>query len=198
MTRRGFLLQGVALPAILNHPEIPSGSRRPLHPVWQKLELALQARRRYANPYTDATVWVDLEGPGFHRRVYGFWDGGSTFRVRLLATAPGLWRWRSGSRPHDPGLAGQRGSFQARAWTPDELAANPLRRGYPRATANRHALEHPDGTPFFSLPLAIPGGPPALTVSPGMTATAPAQSAPRLVLRITSASAKPRATTGSI
>ena len=151
ITRRGFLLQGVALPAILNHPEIPSGSRRPLHPVWQKLELALQARRRYANPYTDATVWVDLEGPGFHRRVYGFWDGGSTFRVRLLATAPGLWRWRSGSRPHDPGLAGQRGSFQARAWTPDELAANPLRRGYPRATANHHALEHPDGTPFFAI-----------------------------------------------
>ena len=33
----------------------------------------------------------------------------------------------------------------------DDLAANPPRRGYPRATANRHALERPDGTPFFAI-----------------------------------------------
>ncbi len=72
---------------------------RRLQPVWQKLELAFQARRNYANPYTGPTVWVDLEGSGFHKHVYGFWDGGHTFRARLLATAPGLWRWRSGSAP---------------------------------------------------------------------------------------------------
>ena len=42
------------------------------------------------NPYADVTVWVDLEGPGFSKRVYGFWDGGREFTVRVLATARGL------------------------------------------------------------------------------------------------------------
>jgi len=40
------------------------------------------------------TVWVDLKGPGFNKRCYGFWDGGKTFRIRITATAPGTWTWR--------------------------------------------------------------------------------------------------------
>ncbi len=120
----------------------------PVH-VWEKQELTLTSAHACANPYTDVTVWVDLAGPGFHKRVYGFWDGGSTFRVRLLATAPGAWRWRSGSEPADTGLAGHSGSFTAIDWTEQEKRENPLRRGFLRATANGHALEQADGTPFF-------------------------------------------------
>ena len=63
----------------------------PVHP-WEKQELTFHAAHTYANPYADVTVWVDLDGPGFHKRVYGFWDGGDTFRVRVVATAPGTWR----------------------------------------------------------------------------------------------------------
>jgi hypothetical protein len=121
-----------------------------VHP-WEKQELTLTASRAFANPYTDATVWVDLTGPHFQKRIYGFWDGGATFRVRLVATEPGQWRWRSGSSPADPGLSNKTGAFTAIPWTADELRANPLRRGFLRATANHHALEQPDGTPFFVL-----------------------------------------------
>ncbi|MGD0745094.1 MAG: DUF4038 domain-containing protein [Verrucomicrobiota bacterium] len=117
--------------------------------VWEKQELTFSAARSYTNAYTDVTVWVDLTGPGFKKRVYGFWDGGSTFRVRLVATEPGAWRWRSGSTPSDPGLAGKRGSFTAVEWTEAEKEQNPLRRGCLRATPNHHALEQADGTPFF-------------------------------------------------
>ena len=119
--------------------------------VWDKVEVTLVAARRYANPYTEVVVWVDLEGPGFERRVYGFWDGGNTFRVRLLATQPGVWSWTSGSNQDDAGLSGHHGRFIAEAWSEEELAANPCRRGIVRATANGHALEYPDGTPFFLL-----------------------------------------------
>jgi hypothetical protein len=121
-----------------------------VHP-WEKQELTFTAARAYPNPYTDAAVWVDLTGPHFQKRIYGFWDGGATFRVRLVATEPGQWRWRSGSTPADPGLSGKTGAFTAVPWTADELRANPLRRGFLRATANQHALEQPDGTPFFVL-----------------------------------------------
>ena len=65
--------------------------------TWEKQELVLTSGHTYANPYTDVTVWVDLTGPGFHKRVYGFWDGDRTFRVRVVATAPGEWKRTSGS-----------------------------------------------------------------------------------------------------
>jgi hypothetical protein len=129
---------------------LEAGSPGPVH-VWEKQELSFTATRTYANPYTDVVVWIDLKGPGFAKRVYGFWDGGQTFHLRLLATTPGEWSWTSGSSPADPGLGGKNGSFTAIAWTEAELNENPLRRGMIRPTANRHALEHADGTPFLAI-----------------------------------------------
>ncbi len=110
--------------------------------AWEKQELTFTASRSYANPYTEVTVWVDLSGPHFNKRVYGFWDGGQTFRVRLVATEPGGWKWRSGSNPADPGLAGKSGSFTAVAWSAEEKQQNPLRRGLPA----RHAQQPCAGT----------------------------------------------------
>lgn len=117
--------------------------------VWEKQELTFTAVNSYKNAYTDVTIWIDLVGPGFNKRVYGFWDGGQTFHLRLLATQPGTWTWKSGSSPEDPGLADKSGSFTAIDWTELEKTENPLRRGFLRATANQHALEYTDGTPFF-------------------------------------------------
>jgi hypothetical protein len=53
--------------------------------------------------------------------------------------------------PRDPGLDGKTGEFTATAWSAEELQQNPLRHGFLRATANQHALEHADGTPYFAL-----------------------------------------------
>jgi hypothetical protein len=125
-----------------------AGAAAPAH-VWEKQELTFESSRAFANAYTEVTVWVDLTGPNFQKRMYGFWDGDRTFRVRLVATAPGKWNWRSGSDPADAGLAGKSGSFEAIDWTEQEKQANPLRRGFLRATPNHHALQTADGTPFF-------------------------------------------------
>lgn len=119
--------------------------------VWEKQEVVLTASQQYRNAYTDVTAWVDLTGPNFQKRIYGFWDGGQTFRVRLVATAPGTWKWQSGSSPRDPGLSGKTGSFTATVWSAEDLRANPLRHGFIRATPNQHALEHADGTPYFAI-----------------------------------------------
>lgn len=117
--------------------------------VWEMQELTFTAEQSYSNPYTDVTVWIELSGPGFNKKVYGFWDGGSTFRVRLVATEPGDWTWASHSSSGDPGLTGKTGSFTAIEWTEEEKMENPLRRGFLRASANQHALIHADSTPFF-------------------------------------------------
>ena len=121
-----------------------------VHP-WEMQELTFAAEQSYENPYTDVVVWVDLSGPEFTKKVYGFWDGGNTFRVRLVATQPGEWNWTSGSSSSDPGLTGKTGSFTAIEWTEEEKQENPLRRGFLRPTENQHALIHADSTPFFAL-----------------------------------------------
>ncbi|HVT72346.1 MAG TPA: DUF4038 domain-containing protein [Lacunisphaera sp.] len=122
----------------------------PVH-VWEKQELTFTAANTYANPYTDVVVWVDLKGPGFAQRVYGFWDGGRVFHLRLMATAPGHWSWQSGSNQRDAGLIGKSGAFTAVAWTEAELAANPLRHGMIMPTPNHHALQYADGTPYLAI-----------------------------------------------
>jgi hypothetical protein len=117
--------------------------------VWEMQEITLAAARDYANPYADVTCGVELSGPDFQARVYGFWDGGHTFKVRVVATHPGEWSWRVFSNhPDDAGLAGA-GKFRAVAWSAAELDANPNRRGFVRASANGHALRYADDTPFF-------------------------------------------------
>lgn len=118
--------------------------------VWDMQEVTFRAAREYANPYVDVEMWIELEGPDFSRRVYGFWDGGRTFKVRFVATRPGTWSWRSGSnRVDDEGLNGGRGTFVAVEWDPADIEKNPNRRGFIRASENRHALQYADGTPFF-------------------------------------------------
>jgi hypothetical protein len=117
--------------------------------VWEKVEITLTSTKTYDNPYTEMTVWVDLTGPGFNKRCYGFWDGGNTFRIRITATAPGSWTWKSGSRPADPGLSEFSGSFTATKWTEEQKSENPSRRGMICSSDNGHAFRYADGTPYF-------------------------------------------------
>jgi hypothetical protein len=136
----GFLLPIISISAASNT----------LH-VWEKKELTFIAENHYKNAYTDVVIWVDLAGPGFTKRIYGFWDGGQTFHVRIVATKPGAWTWKSGSNPNDPGITGKSGSFMAIAWNENEKNENPLRRGFLRPSANNHALDYADGTPFLAI-----------------------------------------------
>jgi len=119
--------------------------------VWEKVEITLHAEKTYENPYKEVEVWVDLKGPGFEKRCYGFWDGDNVFRVRVLASAAGTWIWRSGSNQQDTGLNGKRGSFEAVEWSEAQKEENPCRRGVVKASPNGHAFEWADGTPFFLL-----------------------------------------------
>ncbi len=122
-----------------------------LHP-WEIFEITLLAEKEYNNPYTEVTCWVQLEGPDFSKRVYGFWDGGNIFKVRVVATKPGKWQWQSSSnQPEDEGLNNKQGDFEAVTWQQDEIGKNPNRHGFVRPSKNGHALQYADGTPFFMI-----------------------------------------------
>lgn len=118
--------------------------------VWETQEIRFEAARDYGNPYVEVDVWIQLEGPGFSKRVYGFWDGRRSFKVRFVATAPGQWTWRSGSnQPDDAGLNEGQGALRAVAWTEADKLENSNRRGFVRSTENGRALRYADGAPFF-------------------------------------------------
>jgi hypothetical protein len=130
---------------------IKAANIQPIH-IWEMQEINLKAEKAYENFYTDVTCWVDLKGPGFSKRIYGFWNGSNLFTVRIVATMPGNWQWTSGSnQPTDKGLNNQSGAFEAVDWTKVEIVENPNRRGFVRATPNGHALQYADGSPFFMI-----------------------------------------------
>ena len=111
----------------------------------------MYAENKYDNPYTDVTVWADLKGPGFEKRVFGFWNGGNVFCIRVTATSPGIWSYTTGASVSDPGLTGVNGAYLALEWTEAEKDDNPCRRGIIHATANGHAMEYADGTPYVMI-----------------------------------------------
>lgn len=123
-------------------------SKNVIH-IWDKKDIELSSKNEYDNPYTEVEVWVDLKGPDFDKRVYGFWDGGNSFKVRVTATTPGEWSWSSGSNQDDDGLNGKKGKFSAIGWSEEEKDENPCRRGFIKTSENGHAFEYADGTDFF-------------------------------------------------
>jgi hypothetical protein len=120
--------------------------------LWETVEVIFESERDYNNPYADVELWVQLTGPNFNKKIWGFWDGGNIFKVRLAATAPGEWSWTSYANVDDPGLASYSGKFTAIKWPEDELAENPNRRGFIRTNSEApHAFIYADGTPFYLL-----------------------------------------------
>jgi hypothetical protein len=123
----------------------------PVVHVWEMQELTFTANDSYANPYIDVKIWVDLSGPGFNKRVYGFWDGANVFRVRVVAMKQGVWNWKSGSNTNDAGLNNKTGFFTTIEWGEQEKNENPLRHGFIQHSANHHALIYADSTPYFAI-----------------------------------------------
>lgn len=117
--------------------------------VWETYEVRLKAKNRYDNPYTDVMVWADLEGPGFKKRVFGFWDGGDEFCIRMTAMEPGLWSYTTGASVTDEGLSGHQGSFWSVPWSEEEKKENVTRRGLVGATPDGHSFQYADGTPYI-------------------------------------------------
>jgi hypothetical protein len=117
--------------------------------VYQKKEIVFTAQNVYNNPYSDIECWIQLKGPGFNKRIYGFWDGGQTFKVRIIATKPGNWTWSSDCNVDDRGLKNKTGSFSAKPWTEAEIQSNPNRHGILKVHPNGRTLVYNDGSRFF-------------------------------------------------
>ena len=141
--KKEILIIAILMITMLNCGIIPK-----IH-VYEVNEISFNANNTYENPYIDVDLWVTLDGPGGTYKLPAFWDGGNTFRARLVATAPGDWMWSTGDQTGDSGLDQKSGSFRAVAWTETEKEANPNRRGFLKVNENSRTLDYADGTPFF-------------------------------------------------
>src|SRR3972149_5170238 len=74
-------------------------------PKWSVFEIPFTASGTYANPYTETNISAVFQGPnGLEKTVCGFWDGGTTFKIRFTPTAEGTWSYQASSS--DAGLGG--------------------------------------------------------------------------------------------
>jgi hypothetical protein len=118
-------------------------------PRWGLFEATFTASTTPANPVQDLELTVSVTAPSKKSRtVRGFWDGGSTWRVRFSPDETGNWSYTTTATPADTGLHGQKGSFRVTA--PKGSTAFE-RHGPVRVSRSRTFLEHADGTPFFWL-----------------------------------------------
>jgi hypothetical protein len=115
---------------------------------WQRLELTFTSEVNYVQPLDDAEMRVIFVSPlGETNRVYGFWDGDRTWRVRFRPDFPGRWTYFTlCSNTADRGLHGVAGEFLC---TAAEDTTGLHQRGPIRPARNGKYLEHADLTPFL-------------------------------------------------
>lgn len=117
---------------------------------WQRLELTFKSSVNYTNPLQEAEMRVIFVSPlGETNRVYGFWDGGKTWRVRFQPGFAGRWTFHTMcSDTANKGLNGVSGEFLCTA-TKGESSFD-LHGPIHVARTQKH-LEHADRTSFLWL-----------------------------------------------
>lgn len=119
--------------------------------TYQVFELALGATPVSGNPYEEGPL-LSAEFTGTHGealgqslRVFGFWDGANTWRIRFAPVHSGTWRYRISS--DDAVLDGLSGDFSVTRASAAARRENPLSGGFLKAAGAAWRLS--DGSPFF-------------------------------------------------
>jgi dienelactone hydrolase len=108
-------------------------------------EIALTSAGTYANPFLDVTVTALFTAPsGRQLTAYGFYDGGTTWRVRFAPDELGEWRYiTQAAGATDAGLDRRSGVFRC---------APSRNKGFLRVDPqHKYSFAFSDGTLFFAL-----------------------------------------------
>ncbi len=130
----------------------------PPAPQWEMVEIELTATETYANPYVEVEVWVDFTHEnGTTIKRPGFWDGGSSFKVRFASIEDsGVWSWDADANVDDPGLTEPSGQLAATEATQDTQFSE---HGFWHIPFGSRQIQHADGRVAFLVadtPWAMP------------------------------------------
>ena len=74
---------------------------------WDRFEASVTNRTRYDDPYNDVTLNVVYTRPdGSEVEFWGFYDGGSTWRIRFMPDRLGTWTYSASFSDGRPGISG--------------------------------------------------------------------------------------------
>ena len=94
---------GCSSPVRRVHPSVGRGRRygRPLGPVRR----TIGNTKAYADPYSDVTLDVTFTRPdGSQVAFWGFYDGGTTWKLRFMPDQIGAWQYRAAFSDGQPGV----------------------------------------------------------------------------------------------
>ena len=117
--------------------------------TWRAVELSFESGKTYADPFADVTLDLLLYGNGRLYTIPGFWDGGSTWRVRFVCPAEGTWQCKTVcSDTANAALHGRTATVSCTAYSGD-LAV--YQHGFVTTRYGEKYLTYEDGTPFYYL-----------------------------------------------
>jgi len=119
--------------------------------TWVALEIPFTSSIDYPTaPIYDVNLDVTFTAPDGSTLVMpGFWDGGTSWKVRFAPTQYGVWTYKTVcSDATNTGLNGKEGKIAANAYKGD-LAI--YQHGFVKTVPNTRYFEYADGTPFFYL-----------------------------------------------
>lgn len=117
-------------------------------PKWDRYERSFESSSKYDNPAQQAALTATFTSPsGETVKVPGFWDGGSTWRVRFSPNKEGKWTFKTTcSDSENKGLQDQRGEFTCtKAAGTDAFSQH----GPVHVAPDGRYLMHEDSTPFL-------------------------------------------------
>ncbi len=131
--------------------------------TWEVFEISLKVSHQYKNPYVEclnkgqkplvSARFEGVSGDAAHKTIVvpGFWDGGSTWKIRFTPPYSGTWRYETFSG--DKGENQKKGEIIVTGWSEEEKNANPTRRGFIRVNNAEprygRYFTYNDGKPFF-------------------------------------------------
>lgn len=75
---------------------------------WDRFERALASAKPYGDPYRDVTLDVAVTRPdGTVLKTWGFYDGGDTWRFRIMPDQLGKWRYEAKFSDGQPAIKGE-------------------------------------------------------------------------------------------
>jgi hypothetical protein len=116
---------------------------------YEPIEIELKADNTYANPYLDVELTASVTPPGGSAEapytVPGFWDGGSTFRVRWAPRNAGTYTVTiTSNQPNDAGLVA------SRQYTVGDAYSSWAPHGFVNVDEQaKYYFSTDDGTPFL-------------------------------------------------
>ena len=117
--------------------------------TWRAVELCFESEKTYADPFGDVTLDLLLYGNGRLYIVPGFWDGGSTWRVRFVCPSAGNWQCKTVcSDAQNSALHGRTAQVECTVYGGN---LDIYKHGFVTTRYGEKYLTYDDGTPFYYL-----------------------------------------------